>query len=105
MSSYSWGSIDPRAEESWLKNAVDPSVVTSQGFNSYSNTSSAFVDEIKFAAAKTARTSIVVLASFNVLAALGTIFGVLFDSVVATRRDDPSFKFRYEEMGHLREPR
>ena len=70
-------------------------MVASQGFNFYGNTSSAFINELKFAAAKSIRTSFIVLATFNILAAVGVICGVLYDSVVAARKDDPRFKFRF----------
>lgn len=94
--SHSWDSIQPRAEEFWPR-GFENSVVAAQGFNFYSNTSSAFINELRFAAAKSVRTSIIVLASFNVLAAVGVICGVLWDSVVAARKDDSTFRFRYDE--------
>jgi hypothetical protein len=95
MSSLSWDSIEPRADEFWRRHWEDSAkVVASQGFNFYGNTSSAFINELKFAAAKSVRTSFIVLAAFNVLAAVAVISGVLFDSVVAAKRDDPKFRFR-----------
>jgi hypothetical protein len=95
MSDISWNSLTPRADEFWLRGITDTPLVTSQGFNFYGNTSSAFINELKFAAAKSVRTSIIVLASFNVLAAVGVIFGVLFDSAVVAKRDDPKFRLRF----------
>ncbi|KAK0392394.1 hypothetical protein NLU13_1889 [Sarocladium strictum] len=95
MSSLSWDSVEPRADEFWRRHWEDSAkVVASQGFNFYGNTSSAFINELKFAAAKSIRTSFIVLAAFNVLAAVAVICGVLYDSVVAAKRDDPKFRFR-----------
>lgn len=71
------------------------------GFQFQNNSTSTFANELKFAAAKSVRTSIVTLASFNVLAALFTMMGVYWDSYKAAKKRDPNFNLRYEFIGGI----
>jgi hypothetical protein len=65
------------------------------GFRFQENSTSVFANELKFAAAKSVRTSIVTLASFNVLAALLTVLGICWDSYKAIKKRDGKFNLKY----------
>jgi hypothetical protein len=52
-----------------------------------------FLNGLKFSAARSIRTSTIVLASFNIIAAFATALGILCDSYFRKRRNDESFKF------------
>jgi hypothetical protein len=64
------------------------------GFQFQHNSSSTFANELKFAAAKSVRTSIVTLASFNIMAAVLTLMGICWDSYKAAKKRDPNFNLR-----------
>ncbi|KAI5461168.1 hypothetical protein BGZ63DRAFT_404064 [Mariannaea sp. PMI_226] len=67
---------------------------TSNGFGFETNTTSAWDNELKFAAAESARTSIIVLACFNTIAGFVTAAGILGQSWVTARRIDRRWSFR-----------
>lgn len=52
-------------------------------------------NEFRFAAAKSIRTSTIILATFNTIAAFATAVGILFDGYYRKKRNDRTFTFRY----------
>lgn len=58
---------------------------------------SALIHQFRFQTAKSIRTSTIILASFNVLAAFATAVGIIWDSYATKKRNDPKFKLRYVE--------
>ncbi|KAK0638668.1 hypothetical protein B0T16DRAFT_431796 [Cercophora newfieldiana] len=63
---------------------------TNQTFNQFNQQQNRFV----FAAAKSIRTSTIILAVFNTIAAFATAVGILFDSYYRKKRNDKNFRFR-----------
>ncbi|ROT43186.1 hypothetical protein SODALDRAFT_33012 [Sodiomyces alkalinus F11] len=63
-------------------------------FQANGTSQTAILNELRFQAARSIRTSTIILAIFNVVAAFATILGILWDSYVTKKRDDPKFKFR-----------
>lgn len=63
------------------------------------------INEFRFAAAKSIRTSTIILATFNVVAAFATAVGILFDTYCRKKRNDRNFRFRYGGLANSREPR
>ncbi|CRK48375.1 hypothetical protein BN1723_020536, partial [Verticillium longisporum] len=53
----------------------------------------ALINEFRFAAAKSIRTSVIILAAFNVVAAFATAVGIIWHSYTTKKRKDPRFKF------------
>ena len=49
---------------------------------------------LRFAGAKSVRTSTIILAVFNVIAAFGVVLGILYDCYKSYKRSHPKFKFR-----------
>ncbi|CAM1508390.1 Fc.00g052380.m01.CDS01 [Cosmosporella sp. VM-42] len=93
----SWNWIAPRAEDIWSRQTNSGSV---QGFQFQDNTTSAVINELKFANARTIRTSFIVLASFNVAVAFATAAGIFWESYTVAWRNNPnrrirSFKFNF----------
>lgn len=64
-------------------------------FNANGTSQTAIINQFKFQAARSIRTSTIILAVFNVVAASATILGISWDSYVTKKREDPKFKFRY----------
>ncbi|KAK3378446.1 hypothetical protein B0H63DRAFT_247591 [Podospora didyma] len=58
-----------------------------------STTQQMFFNELKFAAAKSIRTSTIILATFNTVAAFATAMGILFDAYYREKRNNKKFKF------------
>lgn len=54
-------------------------------------------NNFRFQAAKSIRTSTIILSVFNVVAAFATAIGILWDSYATAKRNNPKFSFRYEE--------
>ena len=48
---------------------------------------------MKFSAAKSIRTSTIVLAAFNIIAAFATALGILCDSYFRKKRNDKKYRF------------
>lgn len=74
-----------------------------EGFGFQANSSSAFINQLRFAASKSVRTSFVILASFNALAGATTAFGIYWDCYMSARRKNPDFSLKYVYLtwGHL----
>lgn len=51
----------------------------------------------RFQAAKSIRTSTIILSVFNVIAAFATAVGILWDGYATAKRNNPKFSFRYED--------
>lgn len=60
-----------------------------------------FFNDLKFSAAKSIRTSTIILAVFNAIAALATALGILIDSYFRKRRNDRNFRFWYAPHGQI----
>ncbi|KAF5008827.1 hypothetical protein FDECE_4917 [Fusarium decemcellulare] len=76
----------------WIvSRAEDDSDLSSSGFQFDANSTSAWDNQLKLAAAGSVRTSIIVLASFNVLAAFATAVSILCESWKTARRNDPGW--------------
>lgn len=75
---------------------MDPGTITENpgGFQFQTNSTSAVLNELRFAAAKQVRMSIVILASFNVLVAFATALGIFWDSYQAAKKENPRFDIR-----------
>ncbi|KAK3945203.1 hypothetical protein QBC46DRAFT_436024 [Diplogelasinospora grovesii] len=56
-------------------------------------TTQMIINEFRFAAAKSVRTSTIILASFNTIAAFATAMGILYDAYTRERRNNKNFKF------------
>ncbi|WAO93797.1 Hypothetical protein NCS54_01135200 [Fusarium falciforme] len=84
MDSVNW--IAPRAE--------DGSELDTAGFQFQANSTSAWDNQLKLAAAASVRTSIVVLASFNVLAAFATAASIFWESWKTAKRTDAAWTWR-----------
>ncbi|KAL2023900.1 hypothetical protein VTK56DRAFT_677 [Thermocarpiscus australiensis] len=65
-----------------------------QSVTNRTNTQQMFLNELKFAAAKSIRTSAIILATFNIVAAFATALGILCDCYFRERRNNKKFKFR-----------
>ncbi|KAK3299308.1 uncharacterized protein B0H64DRAFT_97368 [Chaetomium fimeti] len=52
-----------------------------------------FFNDLKFSAAKSIRTSAIILASFNIIAAFATALGILCESYFRKKRNDRNFRF------------
>ena len=59
-----------------------------------------FFNELKFSAAKSIRTSTIVLAAFNIIAAFATAVGILCDSYFRKKRNDKKYRFWYGFRGN-----
>jgi len=88
----------------WLESRDDTGVVTQNAFNRTRNglfqsatnqttTQQQFFNELRFAAAKSIRTSTIILASFNIIAAFATAVGILCDSYFREKRNNKEYRF------------
>lgn len=91
MDDLIWDGVGSRADEL----SVETGAGSSNGFRFQTNSTSAFSNELEFAAAKSVRTSIVILASFNAIAAFTTAIGIYWDCYSSAKRRDPHFRLRY----------
>lgn len=66
------------------------------GFQFQTNKTLSVISKLKFQKAKSLRTSVVILASFNALIAFITAIGIFADCLRAAKRADSKFKLRYE---------
>lgn len=55
-------------------------------------------NNFRFQAAKSIRTSTIILSVFNVVAAFATAVGILWDGYATAKRNNPKFSFRYEAI-------
>lgn len=63
--------------------------------DSASNATGLLIKKLVFAESKSVRTSTIILAVFNVLAALATASSILYDCYIASKRCNPKFKATY----------
>ncbi|TEA17548.1 hypothetical protein C8034_v012307 [Colletotrichum sidae] len=101
----SWGLLNPRGGDVWTRAEADD-VSTGDGsdsgagdssrglFRAQSNSTSALINQFRFQSAKSIRTSTIILAVFNVIAAFATAVGILWDSYGSAKRNNPKFGFR-----------
>ncbi|RSL57895.1 hypothetical protein CEP54_008075 [Fusarium duplospermum] len=79
----------------WIaQRAEDGSELDTAGFQFQANSTSAWDNQLKLAAAASVRTSIVVLASFNVLAAFATAASIFWESWKTAKRTDAAWTWR-----------
>lgn len=63
--------------------------------NRTTTTRQMFLNELRFSAAKSIRTSTMILACFNIVAAFATALGIICDSYFRERRNNKNYKFKY----------
>ena len=97
--------MSPFAGAGWMQSRDDTSWAIQGSFikptttnfqtdtNQTTNTQQQFFNELKFSAAKSIRTSTIVLASFNIIAAFATALGILCDSYFRKKRNDKKYRF------------
>jgi hypothetical protein len=88
--------------EGWLESRDDNTGFMTQGSfnrsrNAFNQTQFAnqrmFFNELKFSPVKSIRTSAIILASFNIIAAFATALGILCESYFRKKRNDRNFRF------------
>ncbi|KAK0674039.1 hypothetical protein QBC41DRAFT_70633 [Cercophora samala] len=90
---------------SWLQSRDDTGTMPQNNFNRTGNnnfqtarnqttTQQMFFNELRFAAARSIRTSTIILASFNIIAAFATAVGILVDSYFREKRNNLSYRFK-----------
>jgi hypothetical protein len=85
----------------WLESRDDDTDWMAQGgFNNTfqaagnrTGTRQMFINQLRFSAARSIRTSVIILASFNIVAAFATALGILCDSYFRKKRNDKKFRF------------
>lgn len=104
MEALEW--LDPRARDLWTRADNDVMGNNRMGgnFRFQSNSTTNLINQFRFQAAKSIRTSTIILASFNVIAAFATAVGIFWDSYLTAKRNNAKFKFRYG-LGGRRERR
>ncbi|KAF6836278.1 hypothetical protein CPLU01_03776 [Colletotrichum plurivorum] len=93
----SWGLQDPHGGDLWTRDGVTTTDGTDSlrgPFRAQNNSTSALINQFRFQAAKSIRTSTIILAVFNVIAAFATAIGILWDSYGSAKRNNPKFGFR-----------
>ncbi|EEY18125.1 conserved hypothetical protein [Verticillium alfalfae VaMs.102] len=96
----SWGWMNPH-NDLWARDDGSANGIgntnggSSNSFAGQNNDTSqaALINEFRFAAAKSIRTSVIILAAFNVVAAFATAVGIIWHSYATKKRKDPRFKF------------
>jgi len=69
------------------------------GVGNQSQSSAAqIINDLRFAAAKSIRTSTIILAAFNAVAAFSTAFGILYDCYATRRRNNRRYRTRYDRL-------
>lgn len=96
MGGHIWASLPARAAN-LMSGGIEPGLVSraAQEANTPANATSDLISELQWSAAKSIRTSIITLASFNVLAATVTLACVLWDCYSGARRKDPQVTIRW----------
>jgi hypothetical protein len=80
-----------RQDDGWIKGITDHITnSTSAGFAAHVD---AAIDEVRLQAARSIRTSIITLASFNTIAAAATLACIVGDCYRVAKRKNPNFKF------------
>ncbi|KAK0615950.1 hypothetical protein B0T17DRAFT_361363 [Bombardia bombarda] len=90
------GWLESRGDTTWRANTNSAS--TGNGlFQTATNTTTQqqqmFFNDLRFAAAKSIRTSTIILATFNTIAAFATAIGILIDAYYRERRNNKKYKF------------
>lgn len=96
----SWGWMNPH-NDLWARDDGSANGIgntnggSTNSFAGQNNDTSqaALINEFRFAAAKSIRTSVIILAAFNVVAAFATAVGIIWHSYATKKRKDPRFKF------------
>ncbi|KAM7204340.1 hypothetical protein V8F33_001642 [Rhypophila sp. PSN 637] len=91
------GWLESRGDVSWTPGTNNTRGGGGNGlFQSATNstTQQMIINEFRFAAAKSIRTSTIILASFNTVTAFATAVGILFDTYCRKKRNDRNFSFR-----------
>ncbi len=57
------------------------------------------INQFRFAAAKSIRTSTIILAAFNAVAAFTTVLGILYDCYTTKKRNERRYRYRYAPRG------
>jgi len=106
----SWGWIEPRSDELWARqfggvggNDNDNDDGNNNNNNNRNgtfrgggrNSTNNLISQFRFQAAKSIRTSTIILSVFNVVAAFATALGILWDGYATAKRNNPKYKFRY----------
>ena len=65
------------------------------GNGSQSQSQAQLINDLRFAASKSIRTSTIILAAFNAVAAFSTAFGILYDCYTTRRRNNRRYRLRY----------
>jgi len=90
------GWLESRGDARWTPQFNNTNRTGNGLFQSSTNsTRQEFFNELRFAAAKSIRTSTIILATFNTIAAFATVVGILFDAYYRRKRNDKKFRFRY----------
>jgi hypothetical protein len=86
------GELDLRAAATatWSQNNMPGGFVQAA---SNATTQQMLLNELKFAAARSIRTSTIILACFNTVAAFATAMGILYDSYTRAKRNNRRYKF------------
>jgi len=101
MESMLWDLLVPREDEAdlWRRQFGgdlngDGRPDRFSGFRLQGNSSRRLAAELKFAPAKSIRTSTIILSVFNIIAALATAVGILWDGYAREKRNNEKFRFR-----------
>jgi hypothetical protein len=101
MESMLWGLLIPREEDEHLWRRQfggdlngDGAPDNPFGFRLQGNSTSRLREELRFAPAKSIRTSTIILSVFNVIAAFATAAGILWDGYSREKRNNEKFRFR-----------
>ncbi|KAK3325517.1 hypothetical protein B0H66DRAFT_127310 [Apodospora peruviana] len=88
--------LESRGDTSWTPQNNTTGGAGNRLFQSAAtnSTNQMIINEFRFAAAKSIRTSTIILATFNTVTAFATALGILIDSYYRKRRNDKKFKFR-----------
>lgn len=87
MGGLTWAGLEARAAHILMEGANIVSRRAEEA-NTPANATTSIIDDLRFSAAKSIRTSIITLASFNVLAATVTLACVIWDCYLAARRKE-----------------
>ncbi|PKS05271.1 hypothetical protein jhhlp_008642 [Lomentospora prolificans] len=111
-----WGWLEPRSDELWARqfgggfnngndndnddndnsNGNRNNNGTGNAFRGFGgrNSTNTIINQFRFQAAKSIRTSTIILSVFNVVAAAATAVGILWDGYATAKRNDPKYRFR-----------
>lgn len=76
----------------------DSSTIYEAASSSNTTSTQMLINELKFAVAKSIRTSTIILATFNAIAAFATACGILYDAYSTRTRDQQRYRTRYDEV-------